>query len=245
MGVGASRWRARYHRPSPFAPCGEPTGRAASTAASRSFAGAEDHCGVFTSHGRSCRGRSRRSCVPWLYARPNRTALRVGCRDSGHGHDVRSCSSGFHIDPLAVLLGRGRDLRHCDVPNKFDSARRGATHGREHLFESRSVAARSGGMAGLVGPYLVDLEHWRRRVILDLKHYLSSRLGGNGLGLLQTHTRCSEIPVMRPAPIAVSAARSNGWDGQEPRKRVSYSSLSVTCAARSSQPLDAPARIIL
>ena len=96
------------------------------------------------------------------------------------GPDVCSRSPGLHVDPVAVLRGRGRDLRHRDAPDKVDSARRGAAHGREPLFEPRSVAARSGGMAGRVGPHRADLENRRRCVVLDLEPCAGHGRGTSG-----------------------------------------------------------------
>ena len=136
---------------------------------------------------------------------PDRTAPRVGRRHSGHRDDVCHRSPGLHVDPLAVLPGRGRDLRHRDVPDRVDSARRGIAHGWEPLFESRSVAARSGGMAGRLGPHRADLANRRRRVLPEFEPRTPHRGGWNGLGILPTRTRCSEIAAK------VALALSTVW----------------------------------
>ncbi len=73
-----------------------------------------------------------------------------------------------------------------------DSARRGAAHERQHLFEHHAVADGSGGMAGLVRPCRPDLDDRRRCVVLDRGQCMPDRLGGDGVGLRSARSCCPE-----------------------------------------------------
>ena len=88
-----------------------------------------------------------------------------------------------------VLRGRGRDLRNCDLPHTVDSACSGVTHDRQPLLKPRSMAARSGGMAGFVGPNDADPEHRRRFRVLDCDDCDSHRLGRHDMGLFSSLQR--------------------------------------------------------
>ena len=151
-GRGHCSQGARHNRPGSGAPCGEPTCRAPATAVAGSRSRTAAHGGI-VAYGRSDRGRRRGSRVPRLHAAPDRAALRVASCHSGYRDDVRRRSSGLHADSLAVLRGRCCDLRHRDVPDRLDSACRGAAHGWERLFEPRALAARPRRMAGVVRSY--------------------------------------------------------------------------------------------
>ena len=69
---------------------------------------------------RAGRRHRRRGGVSRLHAGADRAPPRVGRRDPDHGDDVCGRASGFHADPLAVLRGRRRDLRHGHLPDELD-----------------------------------------------------------------------------------------------------------------------------
>src|SRR5439155_12460372 len=65
------------------------------------------------------------------------------------------------------------------------------------------LAARSGGMADLVGPRRSDLEDGRRCVVLGLEHRAVHRRSCNGVVLRHARTRRSGVAGPKLAPIAV------------------------------------------
>ena len=130
LGVGTACRSTRHRHTRPRPQTCESIGYASPATTPGSFAGAKIHGASSAPHGSSGRWHHRGSIVSWLHARSDRTPPRIDFSDTGHWNCVRGRSPGFHLDPLAVLLGCGRDLWRRHQLHKLNSSGNRAAYRR-------------------------------------------------------------------------------------------------------------------